>query len=265
MTSGEDRKPHIDDIREAFLIAADLHGPDKVCQRKEALRIAHDIRKFEIERYWQRSIYFWGFQLTFFAAYWAILGTAISSQSDRVFLLLPILLAIAGLALCFAVLWEKLNDGAKTWQDNWERHVDMLEGEFTGHIYKTYIFMNTDVTDTKPPFSVSKINRKIIEIFRIFWVLIFVVTPIIGLSSSWPEELWQLPIFSDDAEPFRIIFLYLLIAALVASALLLLISNLKACDSLLRMSDHGTEVWPLNEDQTPGGLKSKRHVRIRTV
>ena len=48
--------------------------PDK--ERMEAaLEKAHEIRQFEIRLYWQRSLFFWGFEAAFFVAYIAIFSS----------------------------------------------------------------------------------------------------------------------------------------------------------------------------------------------
>jgi hypothetical protein len=41
-------------------------------RRVEALKYAHDIRKFEIELYWKRAAYFWTFIGAAFAGYFVI-------------------------------------------------------------------------------------------------------------------------------------------------------------------------------------------------
>jgi hypothetical protein len=38
-------------------------------QKTEILKYATDVRKFEIERFWQRSLFFWGFIAAAFVAY----------------------------------------------------------------------------------------------------------------------------------------------------------------------------------------------------
>lgn len=38
-------------------------------QKVEILKLAAEVRKFEIERFWSRSIFFWGFIAAAFVAY----------------------------------------------------------------------------------------------------------------------------------------------------------------------------------------------------
>jgi len=41
-------------------------------QRKESLKYAHEIRKFEIDLYWRRAAYFWTFIVAAFAAFFLL-------------------------------------------------------------------------------------------------------------------------------------------------------------------------------------------------
>jgi lipopolysaccharide export LptBFGC system permease protein LptF len=91
--------------------------PDEVV-KKEALKQALDIRKFEIELYWKRATYFWSLIAAAFAGYFAL-----SNSKEQ---LLPLLISCIGLVL--SVGWFQVNRGSKYWQSNWERHVDCLEG-----------------------------------------------------------------------------------------------------------------------------------------
>ena len=46
-----------------------LHGS----KRLSAYTVAADIRKFEIDKYWQRTLYFWGFITAIYMAYFNVL------------------------------------------------------------------------------------------------------------------------------------------------------------------------------------------------
>ena len=113
---------------------------DKV---KNALIHAHDIRKFEIELYWKRALYFWGFVLTLFGGYILLLTEANgmsacvsnSNQSCILDFILLALVAIAGFGVSIA--WHYTEKGSKSIMENWERHIDYLEFFQTGHLHKT--------------------------------------------------------------------------------------------------------------------------------
>lgn len=136
-------------------ITADLNGVYFVTPTSEYFRLAkiesalekaHDIRKFEIERYWQRTAYFWAFIVSIYIAYYHVLKEICKSCHGQI----P-LVALAGLAVFFSYSWYLSSRGSYKWQKNWERHVDLLEDEMTGPLYKTFL------DETAP--SVNKINE----------------------------------------------------------------------------------------------------------
>ncbi len=129
---------------------------------KAALRQAHEIRRFEIRLYWQRSLFFWGFILTLFAG----LGLMVTADNQTIFIKF-IIVAIALLGLFANCAWFFIERGSKSWQGNWEFHIDYLEDEITGSLHKTIIGKRGAF------FSVSKITSWIIVAFGLFW---FVVT-----------------------------------------------------------------------------------------
>src|SRR5262249_38536106 len=91
-------------------------------QREEILKYASEIRKFEIERFLQRSLFFWGFIGASLVAY----GATYSHRLD----LLPLIIACFGL-LC-SVAWTLQNRGSKYWQEAWEQKVQTVERDVLG-------------------------------------------------------------------------------------------------------------------------------------
>lgn len=133
---------------------------------KEAYQKAHDLRKFEIELYWKRALYFWGFEAAFMLAFGKICTE--SPFTNYQHFLLSI---ISLLAFCFSCLWLLAQEGAKRWQENWEFHIDMLEESISGNLYKTVLHKNNTVHNF---YSVSKINKAICFLFIILWAVLFV-------------------------------------------------------------------------------------------
>ena len=138
---------------------------------EEAYKQAADIRKFEIELFWKRGTYYWAFILAAFTAHFALMGMLFSSDSEcvnKAFSLknmcnLPSLslfaLAVTALfCFFFSLAWTLVNKGSKFWQKNWEAHIDMLEDEVTGNLYKT--FLNTNLKDDKKEFNWNPICCK---------------------------------------------------------------------------------------------------------
>ncbi len=88
---------------------------------KDTLARAHEIRKFEIELYWKRATYFWAFQLVAFTVL-GLLFKAGDQYSQR--LVIP---GSIGVITGFAGYLTAR--GSKFWQENWEKHIDVLEQE----------------------------------------------------------------------------------------------------------------------------------------
>jgi hypothetical protein len=175
-----------DDYKQSF----GLGGPpykDKD-KAKAALDLALDIRKFEIGLYWQRAAYFWALIAAAFAGYFAVLS--VERLADREYL--AYILSCIGFIFTWA--WFLVNRGSKYWQENWENHVDMLEDEVHGPLYKTILhrpangrFLEKYVVGPKA-ISVSKVNL-LVSIFTLcIWLaLLFHSLPPFHLSSpiSW--------------------------------------------------------------------------------
>jgi len=102
-------------------------SPEK--KREKALEYALDIRKFEIELYWQRATYFWTFIGAIFAGYFAVQASETALRQD-----LAVVLSCLGFV--FSIAWLCVNRGSKQWQENWENHVDSLEDNVIGPLYK---------------------------------------------------------------------------------------------------------------------------------
>ncbi len=120
--------------------------------QQKALERAWKNRDFEIELYWKRATYFWAFIGATFAGYFIVLDYSESY--------LRLVLAIMG--FIFSLAWFLVNKGSKKWQENWEKHIDMLEDEITGPIYKTVL--NRDAP------SVSGVNMKVSLFVTVLWM-----------------------------------------------------------------------------------------------
>lgn len=160
-------------------------GDDKSELKKlrEAYDKAHDIRKFEIEMYWRRSAYLWTLQGAALAGLALILSTGTftegclppaSETTEQCYLAwvrLVVIVAIWCFGTFTAFVWLLLLRGAKFWQNNWERHVDFLEDQISGALYKTY-----PVTKFDAPYSVSKLNELMAGFTLLMWILIGTIT-----------------------------------------------------------------------------------------
>lgn len=142
---------------------------------REALEKALDIRKFEIDLYWKRATYFWGFLIVIFAGYFAVLSANFEGLTKREKFLA--LLLISCLGFIFSYGWFLVNKGSKFWQNNWERHVDMLEDNVIGPLYKTVLVEKKEkglksFLTSADEFSVSKINQLLSFFLVVIWSLL---------------------------------------------------------------------------------------------
>lgn len=147
-----------------------------------ALDRAYQLRSFEIEHYWKRGTYFWGFQVAIFAAFGLLWKDGATESSHWH----PVTVGLAALGFITALANRLSALGSRFWQRNWEKHIDMLEDEITGRLYKTVWLDNGAIG-----FSVSRINEGLSCAFIGFWALVFIYAawtaigaPFLGLLTS---------------------------------------------------------------------------------
>jgi hypothetical protein len=150
---------------------------------KAALKRAYQLRNFEIEHYWKRATYFWGFQIAIFAAF-GLLWKEIIGNKDATDEWRPVAVALAGLGILTAVANYLSARGSRFWQDNWEKHIDMLEDGIEGRLYKTVWLDKGTVS-----FSVSRVNRVLGYYFIVFWILVFLY--VVWKYTEWSPLILQ--------------------------------------------------------------------------
>lgn len=206
---------------------------DDLERLREAYNRSHDIRKFEIEMYWRRSAYLWTLQAAALAGLaltasefeltsWNC-GGASESAVDNCFgnqMRFLILLSIWCFGTFSAYIWLLLLKGAKHWQNNWERHVDVLEDYFSGALYKTYPTKNSE-----PPYSVSKLN----ELMAAFMLILWLGFGVSAASVYASEAAWIVLAVPGLGIPIFFAWYF---------------------DSCLRMSDYGRSVDSTGTDDT---------------
>ena len=190
-------------------LSADEYEEKFKGKEEKALAQALDIRKFEIELYWKRAAYFWTFIGATFAGFIAVEASGASNKED-----LAIILANLGFVFSFA--WFCANKGSKFWQENWEKHVDVLGDGVMGPLYKVVLSRNAsssvfervvDFTTGPSKVSVSKINQLISLYVSVLWVCLY---------------FYSLPEFSMDKEVNWFYVLVSIMSLLVSGSFLLL-------------------------------------------
>jgi len=127
---------------------------------KDAYEKAWSAKNFEIENYWKRANYFWAFQVASFAGYFTVFNSGFYLNNTE------ILYCVVCIGFITASAWNLINKGSKSWQRNWENHVDMLEDDITGPLYK--------IVSVKDTYSVSKINEIVSRFISVVWLILAV-------------------------------------------------------------------------------------------
>ena len=127
-------------------------------KRERAFEKAWQVRDFEIKLYWERAKYFWAFIAASFVAYFASLGSSIQIEFKELEFI------IICIGYIFSLAWTLVNIGSKNWQKNWESHIDRLEENFTGPLYRIVI----DIKN----YSVSKVNIYTSRFIMVIWIFL---------------------------------------------------------------------------------------------
>lgn len=129
---------------------------------KNAFKKAWETRNFEIDKFWQRSMFFWGFLVFIFGGYFKVVTE--KNTSEVMYLDYYMIL----LGIIFSVAWLLVICGSKRWQENWEKHIDYLEDEITGPLYKTLYYKGNYY------YSVSGINQILAVVIIVIWVFLLI-------------------------------------------------------------------------------------------
>jgi hypothetical protein len=144
---------------------------------KEALKFAIEVRKFEIDLYWRRAAYFWAFAAVALGGYLAVTsGKGVENREE-------VQLIVCCVGLVFSWAWYLVNRASKYWQLNWEHHVDLLEDNHMGPIYKTVLHYSPRLLDIAGPLRIS--TSKINQLLSLFVFGVFAILLITTLWSSF--------------------------------------------------------------------------------
>jgi len=134
-------------------------------KNKKAFEILLDNRKFEIDLFWRRSMFFWGFIVSAFVGY----TTLKVKNCDS----LTLIIAIFGFVCSFC--WTMVNRGSKYWQENWETKIDKLEKDIVGELFKIQEpIQNKGCWLSAKKYSVSRITIALSYYVTILWFFIIV-------------------------------------------------------------------------------------------
>jgi len=149
---------------EEYASSFGLFNPKNNNLHKEAFKKAWDTRNFEIDKFWQRSMFFWGFIALIFTGYFKVVTGKSYNITKGMYLDFYLIL----LGIIFSVAWLLIIKGSKRWQENWEKHIDYLEDKITGPLYKTIFYKG------KNYYSVSGINQILAWVVLVTWCFLLI-------------------------------------------------------------------------------------------
>lgn len=201
--------------------------------REAAFNQVSDIRKFEIELYWKRATYFWALIAVAFAGYFSILAS--EHMPGKLFL--SFVISCIGIVFTFA--WFLSSRGSKYWQENWENHLDLLENNVTGPLYKTLLerYAHENIIEkliTGPiSVSVSKINH---------WVSIFIVF-VWGLLSTFSAYNYLCSIESPLEKTLKIsLLIFIVVITLFVCVMMFYLGRTDKCKYTPKVIERETRI-----------------------
>lgn len=131
-------------------------------KRMLALKEALETRKFEISLYWKRTGFFWAFITVIYTALFNVFCKYLECPC-KYSIFVPAISVLAGLGFFFSLAWHMVNKGSKFWQENWEKHVALLERSEIGPLHDVYLNPRGGKLKRWNPtesfdFSVTKVN-----------------------------------------------------------------------------------------------------------
>jgi hypothetical protein len=130
--------PHIDILRTdtIFPMANTVISGDIIDQKRKekCFDVALQTRNFEIDLFWKRSLFFWGFIAAAFTAY------SLVSKSHP-----NLCIVIACFDTVCLLAWTFLNRSSKFWQEVWENEVKAVQCDVVGKD----IFREPDINASK--------------------------------------------------------------------------------------------------------------------
>ena len=137
--------------------------------KKESLKYAHDIRKFEIDLLWRRSTFIWTIITVILTGVVALITKNDFNDKYQ----LKIILSFLGLFI--SICWYYMNRASKLWQDKWECCIMANEDDVTGPLYKNSSTYEVDSNFFKLTDAYSFSPSKILIIISLFFILIWAV------------------------------------------------------------------------------------------
>ncbi|REE78715.1 hypothetical protein BX611_3025 [Lutibacter oceani] len=125
-----------------------------------------ELRKFEIENFWKRTLFFWGTIALVYAGYF-------KADLKEYQLIIPLI------GLLFNIIFSLSTRGSKYWQEHWETIAVLYENELGFDLFKNntqnLVNKNSKSKLTKPyRFSVSKLTMLLGDLSVLLWTILWI-------------------------------------------------------------------------------------------
>lgn len=179
---------------------------------ENAFKFANNCRDKEIDRFWTRGLYFWGFIAASFGAYMAVFNASLVTKCEGIkdsislvsiidmsFTAKVALFVLSFICFIFCLSWLLSHKGSKFWQENWETHISYLENDYMGKIYKNYLDTKNYLDFNESPFSAKAYDYSVSKISLLCSLLLTIC--------SFDLSLFHIVIFSLEKDSNEIVYL----------------------------------------------------------
>jgi len=132
---------------------------------EESYEVSLKLRNFEIDLFWKRALFFWGFIAS---AFWGLIEVKTKHPEFA-----PL---VAGFGVICSLCWLLTNRGSKRWHENWEQNWEKYgkEGNFIDEsIYKPVEIKNKGLLGACK-YSPSKLSILLSYFVLVLWLIVFV-------------------------------------------------------------------------------------------
>ena len=144
-------------------------------QIKRAASAALDARKHEIDLFWTRSLFFWGFISVAAAAYGFLASAAPATDRPLETRGAILRLSVVSFGLVCSIAWTLVNRGSKFWQDSWEKNVGSFEDHYFGGTFFTKPRRDVKVAlTTGGEFSVTRVTIILSYFVAFLWSALWI-------------------------------------------------------------------------------------------
>ena len=133
-------------------------------QLEERFKSAVQARAQELELFWKRSLFFWGFISS------AFIGFAATAEKHP-----PIATTLACFGVVCSLAWTLVNRGSKYWQENWEQKVGNTEGPIVGTHFRSQEPRQDKGAFSAYRFSVSRLAIALSDFTAFVWMALVAI------------------------------------------------------------------------------------------